>query len=119
MSKVTGRVFINVAGFGKLRSRPGATINFGGVTRSAVVSDAGVDGYNETIIAPQVSCSISHVAGLDVIALNNIVDDTLQFETDTGVTYKLQECWLSEPAELNGESGEISLTFMGKQVNPA
>ena len=45
MPSVTGRVFISLNGQ-RIRSRAGATLDTGGLTRTAAMSDAGVDGFS-------------------------------------------------------------------------
>lgn len=115
--KVTGRVFINVAGRGRLRSRPGAELNTGGVNREEVVGDDSVHGFREEIVAPTIECEISHTGNDDLLDLNNIVDDSVAFETDTGQTYIMQEAWLAEPANLR--DGATRLLFKGVRVDKA
>ena len=111
MAQVTGRVYISVGGR-RLRSKPGATLNTGGVSRSPVLSDSGVDGYSETTVSPQVDCTISHTSDISLTDLGAIVNETLRFQTDTGVSYTIRNAWCAAPPTL-GAGGEVTLVFNG------
>jgi predicted transcriptional regulator len=106
--QVTGRVFISVNGK-RLRSKEGASLNIGGVSREAQVGDDSVHGYSEKLTAPSVDCSTSHTADTSLKELQAITDATLVFETDTGKTYTLSHAWLSGQPELS--KGEVKLKF--------
>ncbi len=110
MGQVTGRAFIKVNGT-DMRSKEGATLNPGGVSREAAMSDRGVDGYSESPVAPTIQCSINHTADISLTDLGQITDASIVFETDTGKTYLLRNAWIDGPAELNGS--EVSLNFTG------
>jgi chloramphenicol 3-O-phosphotransferase len=107
MGQVTGRVFIALNGQ-RIRSKEGASLDVGGVTREPSVSDAGVDGFMEKIMPPKVDCKISHTANTSMAALQNFTG-TLTFQTDTGRIFTLIEAWNANPPKL--EKGEITLEF--------
>ncbi|SAI74567.1 phage tail tube protein [Bordetella ansorpii] len=111
MPQVTGRVYISVGGR-RLRSKPGATLDIGGVSRTAVTSDSGVDGYTEATTAPVVNCTISHTADISLAELGAITDETLRFQTDTGVGFTIRSAWCASPPVL-GAGGEVTLVFNG------
>lgn len=111
MPQVTGRVFISVGGR-RLRSKPDATLDIGGVRRDPVTSDSGVDGYTESTTAPAVNCTISHMAGVSLADLAAIRDETMRFQTDTGIGYTIRGAWLAAPPTLGG-GGEVTLAFNG------
>ena len=107
MGQVTGRVFLSLNGQ-RIRSKEGASLEMGGVERDAAISDAGVDGYMEKIIAPKVDCKISHTDQTRLKDLQGFLG-TLTFETDTGVVFTLTEAWNVKPPKL--EKGEVTLEF--------
>ena len=99
MPQVTGRVFISVGGR-RLRSKPGATLDIGGVSRAPVTSDSGVDSYTESTAAPAVNCTISHMSGVSLADLASIRDETMRFQTDTGIGYTIRGAWCASPPVL-------------------
>ncbi len=101
-----------VLGGQRVRSKEGASLDFGGTTREPVNSDSGVDGYTSKTTAPKVSFKVSHTAETKVKDLQDFVGK-LTFETDTGRVYTLPEAWCSEPPKL--EKGELSLEFSGTE----
>lgn len=107
MAQVTGRVFLSLNGQ-RIRSKEGASLEMGGVERDAAISDAGVDGYSEKIVAPKVSCKISHTASTSMSTIQAFTG-TLIFTTDTGKVYTLIDAWNAKPPHL--EKGEITLEF--------
>ena len=106
--QVTGRVFIALNG-GRIRSKEGSSLDIGGAKRDAAVSDAGVDGFSESIGVPRVECKISHTADTSLKALQDFKDGTLVFETDTGKVYTLTGAWCAQPPRMS--KGEIDLVF--------
>lgn len=111
MAQVTGRVFITV-GSQRVRSKEGASLDFGGTSKESVSSDSGVDGYTAKTTPPKVSFKVSHTAETKVKDLQDFVGKLL-FETDTKRVYTLPEAWCSEPPKL--EKGELSFEFSGTE----
>lgn len=110
MAKVTGIVKIYVNG--KLyRSKPGAKLKTGGKKREAITGHS-VYGYSESIEPAELDATLAHMADADIPSLNDIVDATLRFETDTGVTLLVTKAFTSEPCEL-ASGGDLSLKMMG------
>jgi hypothetical protein len=107
MAKLTGRIFISLNGQ-RIRSMPGASLDTGGVTRTPSISDAGVDGFMESISAPHVACKISHGANTSMADLQAFTG-TLTFQTDSGRVYTLIEAFNTTPPKL--EKGEVSLEY--------
>lgn len=101
----------------KLRILSGASVDLGGVNRTAVVGDGAVHGYAEQTRPAELTCEISLAPGDSLAEINAITDATLRFETDTGQVYQIAHAFLTEPAKVTGgEGGQIPLTFQG---NPA
>lgn len=111
MAQITGRVFMTL-GSQRIRSKEGASLDFGGTSKESVSSDSGVDGYSSKTVAPKVSFKVSHTAETKVKDLQDFVGKLL-FETDTGRVYTLPEAWCTESPKL--EKGEVSLEFSGTE----
>jgi Phage tail tube protein len=109
MAQISGRVFLDLQGIGRVRSKEGAKLNVGGIERTPVESDSGVDGYTEKPTPPQVDFKISHTADTKLSDLQAFKDKTLTFQTDTGRIYTLNGAFCAKPPEL--EKGEVSLVF--------
>lgn len=109
-NQITGRAYITVKGE-RLRSKEGATLKFGGVEREDVIGDAGVLGYSEKVIAPEVECTIAHNKDFSLKSFMDIKSERIHFETDTGKTYSLVDAWCKGALELS--KGEVKLRFGG------
>lgn len=110
MAKVTGIVKIYVNG--KLyRSKEGASLKTGGKMREEVVGHS-VYGYSEKVAAAELDATIAHMADSDIPEMNDLVDATLRFETDTGKTLMVANAFTSEPCELKS-GGDLSLKMKG------
>lgn len=110
MAKVTGIVKIYLDG--ELhRSKPDATLNVGGITKTAQVGHR-LYGFSEEVTPSEVSFTLSHMADTDLITLRSF-EGTLRFECDTGVTYVISNATVTEPPELSGGGGDVSVTIMG------
>lgn len=107
MAQIAGKVFISLNGQ-RLRSKEGSSLETGGVEREAVVSDSGVDGFIEKIVAPKVDCKISLTSDIKLKDLQAFTG-TLVFETDTGRVFTLTDAWNAKPPKL--EKGEVTLEF--------
>lgn len=112
MTQVTGRVYIALNGQ-RIRSKEGAELDIGGVSRDAAKSDAGVDGYTETVEAPKVTCKVNDTALIKVKDFQDFRDGTLTFETDTGKVYTVTNAFCSKPPKMG--KGEWDLEFMGTE----
>lgn len=108
MAQVAGRVFITINAQ-RLRSKEGASLETGGIEREAVISDSGVDGFQEKETAPKVDCKVSLTDEIKLKDLQAFKNGTLIFETDTGRIYTLTSAWSAKPPKL--EKGEVTLEF--------
>lgn len=108
--QLTGRVFITLNGQ-RIRSKDGASLDIGGVSREAAMSDSGVDGFTETTAPPQVECKVNHSADMALKDFQDFKDGTLVFETDTGKVFTIRSAWSAKPPRL--VKGEVDLTFQG------
>lgn len=106
--QVAGKIFVTINGQ-RLRSKEGASLETGGIEREGVVSDSGVDGFMEKVVAPKVDCKVSLTNDIKLADLQAFKDGTLIFETDTGRVYTLTGAWNAKPPKL--ERGEVTLEF--------
>lgn len=111
--KSTGRVKVKMNG-DVLRSKPGASIQIGGVKRTPVPNDQGTVDYKEETVPAQVKCTLVHVGKTDLPALLKFDDGTVQYETDTGLTYTVPNAFVEELGEL--KDGEVEITFGGDPI---
>ena len=111
-NQITGRVRVSTSG-NLLRSKSGAKLSLGGVERPSVEGDSGPLGFTEKTMVPFVECVIAHTSDTDLEELKSMTDETVTFETDTGVTYVLRNAWIENVIELAGGDGEVSLKFSG------
>ena len=111
MAQVTGRIFISINGQ-RLRSKEGASLDTGGLKREPVSSDAGVDGFSESVVPPQVDCTISHTAETSLFDIHAF-KGTLTFETDTGRVYTITNGYSMTPPKL--AKGEVPFQFSGTE----
>ncbi len=118
MSTVTGRAFIRINGV-QQKSRPGATLNLGGINNETVVGDDGVHGPKQSITAPSINFSISHTKETKLAKLSESIDDSITFETDSGAIYIMNPSWLTTPPVLNSQEGTVELNYEGVRVEEA
>lgn len=111
MPQVTGivKVYIN----GKLhRVKEGAKLILGGKERTAVVGHS-VYGYGEKVVPGSCEFTIAHTADLDLQELADMVGATVRFETDTGLSYLINNAFTTKPPELTGGEGDVAMEMMG------
>lgn len=111
--QVTGVCIIKMDG-GTLRTKEGATINFGGVERTPQLADGRLIGYSEKPAPATISGTLAHTADTDVEALKNASNVTLVFQCDSGPGYLVREAFLTAPPELTGGEGDLSVEFTGQ-----
>lgn len=110
MADQTGRVTVKLDG-DALRSKPGASIDIGGLASEEMMTDQGLFVAKQEWRPSIVECVIVHMGDTDLVALRNTKEITLTFHTDTGVTYTVANARIKNPPKL--ENGECPLTFVG------
>ncbi|MDP1681088.1 MAG: phage tail tube protein [Burkholderiales bacterium] len=110
MPQVTGRVFITVGGK-RINSKEGATLKFGGVEREAVLADNGVIGPMEKITAPEIDCTLVHTKEVALKEIQDIIDSTISFDTDTGRSFIMTGAFFAGGLSLT--KGELQIKFQG------
>ncbi len=96
-NQVQGKVSISLPITGLLRSKPGASLDLGGVKRDPVVDDQGVAGYTEQPVSPSIDATFIKKAGVSAATLAAIVQEDISFEGDDGAHYVLRDAWCAEP----------------------
>lgn len=114
MAQVTGVIRIKLNGT-LVRSKQGATLNFGGVNRT-VQKGHSVYGFSEEVQESVITLTIAHTSDVDEDELIDFTDGVVLFETDTGKTYQVNGAFTSVPPELTGGEGDFALEITG---NPA
>ncbi len=110
-NQVTGKITISTASLGVLRSKAGATLDFGGVKRAEVIDDQGVAGFTSEPAAPSIDATLTHKSGISLKAVAAIESEDVSFETDTGGHWVLRNAWCVDTVTLSG--GEVKAKFVG------
>ncbi len=106
-----GRVTASVNGQ-RLESKPGASLDLGGISRNSMVSDQDM-GFTEEPKPSRIECEMVLSRGASVDSLRNVTDATLVFECDTGQRYIIKGGYTAETPVITGASG-VKLVFMGR-----
>jgi hypothetical protein len=106
----TGRVTLKIDGT-PLRSKPGASMQIGGITRKGSMTDQAETLYQEEYVNGQMKCTIPHLNDTDVEKIRDFKNGTVQFVTDTNVTFTMAKAFYASSGEL--QNGELEVTFMG------
>lgn len=116
MAQMFGRATITVNGV-TFDTKPGASIDTGGITRSAETSDQQTN-YSESLRPAIVRCDVSFNRGDSLVSLNDIVGATVQFICDTGQQYVLSDAFRTdELAATGGSNGGYSLVLQTDAAN--
>ncbi|OWY40065.1 hypothetical protein CEK28_04840 [Xenophilus sp. AP218F] len=110
MAQMTGMVYVTLNGQRK-RSKPGASLKPGGKIKEAVND---VHGYCGTAVkeikGAEIKFTIPHASDEDVVALQNLADVTVLFETDSGQRYLARGADTVGEVELKGNEVEVTLS---------
>ncbi|MEC4728998.1 phage tail tube protein [Shewanella sp. D64] len=118
-TKATSRGFLDAGSLGRLPTKEGGTVSFGGVTRTPVMGDAGVLGFSEEFaMAPSIKVTIMHAGTTDEDAIRNFVGENLTLNLNSGKSYTLMNAWVSEPLELAIKDGQLDVMFVGTELIP-
>lgn len=110
MAQQTGRVTIRI-GNETLRSRPGASLQVGGINRDFDATDQGEAYYRERIIPAQITATMVHMSDTDVAALQRLKNTTAFFTTDSGLTWTVANAAVSSVGDLS--NGEVQIVIGG------
>jgi hypothetical protein len=113
MSQYLGRVTLNINGT-VIDSRPGASIDLGGVTTTAVVNDQGM-GFCEQLKPSRIECEISLRKGTSIEQFRNLRDVTAVYICDTGQRYIVKGGRSVDSLRVTGgEGGRVPLVIEGE-----
>lgn len=108
--QVSGRATIKLDS-DSLRTKPGASMNPGGITRDFDTTDQLQAYYREKGTPSVIKATIIHAADTDLIKLRNWKNGTATFETDTGRVFTVANAATATLGDLSG--GEVEITIMG------
>jgi hypothetical protein len=111
MPQVTGRVTLTLDN-DQLRSKPGASLQIGGIEREFDATDQGEAYYKEKSVAASVKCTMVHCADTDLLKLQKFKDGTAQFICDSGPTYTITNAGTAKVGDL--QNGEVEITLGGQ-----
>lgn len=107
MSRYLGRVTVRANGV-VLDSKPGATLDLGGIARAEVVNEQNM-GFSETKRPSRIECVVAMKVGDSIEPLRNITDSTAVFECDTGQQYVIKGVYTVETLTLSSEGTKLVL----------
>lgn len=113
MGQQTGRVTVKIDG-DTLRSKAGASMQKGGIKRPAESTDQGETIYKENVVPGVIKCTMVHMSDTDLDAISKFKGGTVQYITDTNVTYTMANAVCSDVGDLS--NGEVEVTFSGDAV---
>lgn len=108
MAQLTGRITIRLDGK-ELKSKDGATVDPGGVNRTTEKGGGRILGFTEEDVQASASFKLVHDKSVSLIALNKLVDATLSFETDSGVTFILRGAYTTKTVPLSGNEVSVEM----------
>lgn len=109
---VNGTFYLRINGV-VYRTEGEYTIGVGGVNRTTVMSNTGVEGYTEEQIEPFISGNLLDSSQLSLKDVQGF-SGSAQVQLKNGKTYTLSEAWAAELSELSPNSGTISGRLVGK-----
>lgn len=95
----------------RLRSKPGATLNLGGTSRTPEPLDDGTVGYAEATAAPELTCAVPLTADLSVQELRDLTDANVVFESDTGKSWVIRDAFTVDTVSVGAD---VTLKFSGQ-----
>lgn len=112
-NKLTGICIVRRNGQ-SLRSKEGkASLMLGGFERVPVYADGVLAGYAQKPVAAKVTLTVVHDSTVDLIAIANDTNVSIEFECDSGPVYMVANAFLAKPPELNGGEADVQLEYDG------
>ena len=113
MSQASGRVTIKLDGQA-IRSKPGASLQTGGITRTGDMTDQGEFYQSEKWVPSSIQATMPHMTDTDIVKLRAWKNGTATFATDAGHTFTVAKACVTEIGDLS--NGEVVITIMGNPV---
>lgn len=118
-TKITSRGSLDAGSLGRLPTKEGGTIHFGGLKRSPVMGDNGLLGFTENHESPpSIKVTIAHAAATDEKAIQDFAGENLTLSLNSGKKYTLMDAWTSDPLELSIKDGQLDVLFVGTELIP-
>ncbi len=111
MAQISGVIKLYLNG-SLQRSKEGAKLTLGGKERTAQVGHS-VYGYSEKVMPSQIEFTLAHTADVDLIEMNELTDATVKFETDTGLSYLINNAFTSKSIDITGGEGDVTVEMQG------
>lgn len=109
MANITGLCYVSVRGV-TLRSEKGATLEVGGKIGKSATSTKGFEGtYTEENKPGKVTMTIIHSDKDDLTVFQNLRDEPVTFETDSGQTYLIAQAGTVGDVTLEGHTFKFSM----------
>lgn len=112
----TGRVTIQL-GSEQLMSKPGASIQTGGIERDFDMTDQMQSYFREKPTAALIEATIVHVAETDMAALRKWKNGTASFTTDSGKVFTVSHAATASLGPL--QNGEVQIRIGGDPAEEA
>lgn len=110
--KVTGICIIRMNGK-SLRSKEKATLSIGGVERTAQYADNGFAGFSTKPVCAKVTATLIHDASTNLQEIHDAENVSIEFASDTGISYMVPNAFSVKPPELTGGDGDVAVEFEG------
>ncbi|MEO9385305.1 phage tail tube protein [Chromobacterium phragmitis] len=109
MARMTGVVYITLNGQ-KKRSEGDASLKVGGKIREQIKDANGPCGLaTKEVVGGEVKFTLRHGSDEDVVALQQLDDVTVLFETDSGQRYLVASAGTVGEVELKGNKVEVTM----------
>ena len=108
--QVSGRATIKLEGEA-LRSKPGSSMQIGGIAREFDVTDQLQSYFRERGKVAMIKVTVIHASDTELVKLRDFKNGTITFETDTGRVYTIANAAYADSGDLS--NGEVECTFMG------
>lgn len=113
MTQLLGRAIFRVDGE-DLASYPGATLNPGGIARTARAGHR-LHGFSERTEPASLECKVNFGEGFNLKKIRGWKDVTILFEPDIGPSLVIREAFLTEPPTItDGDDSGVDLNFSGQ-----
>jgi hypothetical protein len=119
MAVITSSSTVDAGSLGRLPTKDGAKVGFGGKKREPVMGDDGVLGYTEhQTSAPYIKCTLVDSTQNDKAGLLAFAGQTVVLTTNNGQKYSLSNAWVGngDTLELNTKEGTMEVEFFGDKL---
>jgi len=108
---VSGVCYIKL-GSNLVRSQEGAKLSMGGWEKTPKFANGKLVGFAWKPVASSIEATLVHTADTDIQELQEF-QGTVTFETDTGKSFMIADAEVTNPMELTGGEGDLTLKLAG------